>query len=40
MEVTQRFEGLEEEIREGFGEDIVALRRDIHREPDLGFYSD
>src|SRR5918996_4432934 len=37
MEVTQRFEGLEEEIREGFGEDIVALRRDIHREPELGF---
>jgi hippurate hydrolase len=37
MEVTQRFEGLEEEIREGFGEDIVTLRRDIHREPGLGF---
>src|ERR687893_486308 len=37
MEVTQRFEGLEEEIREGFGEDIVALRRDIHRDPELGF---
>src|ERR687897_3246500 len=37
MEVTQRFEGLEEEIREGFGEDIVTLRRDIHREPELGF---
>src|SRR5918993_826922 len=37
MEVTQRFEGLNEEVREGFGEDIVALRRDIHREPELGF---
>src|SRR5215208_2443018 len=37
MEVTQRIEGLEEENREGFGEDIVALRRDIHREPELGF---
>src|ERR671913_2193913 len=37
MEVTQRFEGLEEEIQESFGEDIVALRRDIHREPELGF---
>ena len=37
MEVTQRFEGLKEEIREGFGEDIVTLRRDIHREPELGF---
>ena len=37
MEVTQRFEGLKEEVREGFGEDIVTLRRDIHREPELGF---
>src|SRR5215207_10010414 len=37
MEVTQRFEGLEEEVRESFGEDIIALRRDIHREPELGF---
>ena len=37
MEVTQRFEGLKEEIQESFGEDIVALRRDIHREPELGF---
>ena len=37
MEVTQRFEGLKEEIREGFGDDIVTLRRDIHREPELGF---
>lgn len=37
MNVAQRFEGLEEEIRESFGEDIVALRRDIHREPELGF---
>ena len=24
-------------MREGFGEKIVALRRDIHREPELGF---
>ena len=37
MEVTQRFEGLNEEVREDFGEDIVTLRRDIHREPELGF---
>jgi len=37
MDVTQRFEGLEEEVRGSFGEDIVALRRDIHREPELGF---
>ncbi|MDP8949960.1 MAG: amidohydrolase [Actinomycetota bacterium] len=37
MSVAQRFEGLEEEVRESFGEDIIALRRDIHREPELGF---
>ena len=37
MSVVQRFEGLKEEVREGLGEKIVALRRDIHREPELGF---
>jgi hippurate hydrolase len=37
MDVTQRFEGLEDEVRESFGDDIVALRREIHREPELGF---
>jgi hippurate hydrolase len=37
VDVTQRFEGLEEEVRDSFGEDIVALRREIHREPELGF---
>ncbi len=37
MSVTQKFEGLLEEIRESFGEKIVALRRDIHREPELGY---
>src|SRR5215216_7080434 len=37
MSVVHRFEGLEEAVREGFGEKIVALRRDIHREPELGF---
>ena len=37
MSVAQRFEGLEEEVRESFAEDIIALRRDIHREPELGF---
>jgi amidohydrolase len=35
--VVQKFNGLKEEIREDFGEKIVALRRDIHREPELGF---
>src|SRR5918994_1394706 len=37
MSVIHRFDGLEKEVREGFGEKIVALRRDIHREPELGF---
>ena len=37
MNVTQRFEGLQQEVEENFGEKIVALRRDIHREPELGF---
>ena len=37
MDVSQRFEGLQAEVEESFGEKIVALRRDIHREPELGF---
>ncbi|MDP8948714.1 MAG: M20 family metallopeptidase [Actinomycetota bacterium] len=37
MSVVQKFNGLKEDVREGFGERIVALRRDIHREPELGF---
>ena len=37
MSVVQRSDGLQEVVREGFGEKIVALRRDIHREPELGF---
>ena len=37
MDVSQRFEELQAEIEENFGEQIVALRRDIHREPELGF---
>ena len=37
MSVVQRFDGLTEGVRESFGEGIVALRRDIHREPELGF---
>jgi amidohydrolase len=31
------FEGLQADVEENFGEKIVALRRDIHREPELGF---
>ena len=37
MEVTQRLDVLEERIRENFGDKIMTLRRDIHREPELGF---
>jgi hippurate hydrolase len=37
MSVVRGFEGLQREIEENFGEKIVALRRDIHREPELGF---
>src|SRR5918997_6818998 len=37
MYVSQKFDGLRAEIEESFGEKIVALRRDIHREPELGF---
>jgi hippurate hydrolase len=37
MSVVHRFEGLYQEVEENFGEKIVALRRDIHREPELGF---
>jgi hippurate hydrolase len=37
VNVSQRFEGLQAEVEESFGENIVALRRDIHREPELGF---
>ena len=37
VSIAQSFSGLKEEVRDGFGEDIVALRRDIHREPELGF---
>ena len=37
MDVSQGFEGLQQEIEKGFGDKIVSLRRDIHREPELGF---
>ena len=37
MDVAQGFEGLVDEVQKSFGEEIVALRRDIHREPELGF---
>jgi amidohydrolase len=37
MSVVHRFEGLLREVEENFGEKIVALRHDIHREPELGF---
>ena len=37
MSLVRGFEGLQQVIEESFGEKIVALRRDIHREPELGF---
>jgi len=37
VDVSQRFEGLQAEVEENFREKIVALRREIHREPELGF---
>src|SRR5918995_2860427 len=37
VDVSQRFEGLQTEVEENLGEQIIALRRDIHREPELGF---
>jgi hippurate hydrolase len=37
VDVSQRFEGLQAEVEENLGEQIIALRRDIHREPELGF---
>ena len=37
METTQKFDGLIQKIQEDFGGKISALRRDIHREPELGF---
>ena len=40
VDVSQRFEGLQSEVEENFGAKIVALRRDIHREPELGFDTD
>jgi hippurate hydrolase len=36
MDVT-RLDSLQSEIEERYGEKISALRRDIHREPELGF---
>jgi len=37
VDVSQGFEGLQQEIEKSFGDKIVSLRRDIHREPELGF---
>ena len=37
MDTVQSFSGLTEEVRDSFGDDIIALRREIHREPELGF---
>ena len=37
METARKFDGLIKDIEKNFADKIVALRRDIHREPELGF---
>lgn len=37
MDVAQGYNGLRMEVRKSFGDKIVTLRREIHREPELGF---
>ena len=37
MDLAQGLEGLVDEVQRSFGDEITTLRRDIHREPELGF---
>ncbi len=37
MDVSRGLDGLQAEIKDSFGEKMVVLRRDIHREPELQF---
>jgi hippurate hydrolase len=37
VDTVQSFSGLTEEVRNSFGDAIIALRREIHKEPELGF---
>ena len=37
MDTTGRLDNLQSKIEESYGGKISALRRDIHREPELGF---
>jgi hippurate hydrolase len=37
MDVSRKFDGLQADIEDNFGQKIVDLRRDIHREPELMF---
>lgn len=37
METAQKFDGLIQNIQESYGERMLALRRGIHQEPELGF---
>ena len=37
METARKFDGLVKDVERDFADKIVALRRDIHREPELGF---
>ncbi|WP_119070348.1 M20 metallopeptidase family protein [Rubrobacter indicoceani] len=37
MDTARKLDGLIEEISGSFGEKMISLRREIHREPELGF---
>ena len=37
MKTARKFDGLIQNIQESYGEKMLALRRGIHREPELGF---
>ena len=37
MKTARKFDGLVKDVESDFADKIVALRRDIHREPELGF---
>ncbi|MEJ7842406.1 MAG: M20 family metallopeptidase [Rubrobacter sp.] len=40
MDTTAKLDTLQSEIQESYGGKISALRRDIHREPELGFHTE
>ena len=40
MDLSEKFDGLRAGIEDDFAEKIVVLRREIHREPELGFHTE